>query len=183
MTTNDKSKGFEFSNFMRNIFVQIGHFITHIIDWFYPPFSKFVSLTFFRYGVCGSSTMLFDWVLYYITFHFIVQKEVFYFFIVPLKPHVASLFITFPITLLVGFLLQKYVTFSASNLKGRYQLFRYFLIVVFNLLINYLGIRVLVDVLNVYPTPSKMIITTVTVTISYLSQKLFIFKIDNKLQK
>ncbi len=183
MTRNDKSKGFDFSNFMRNFLVQIGRFITRIIDWFYPPFSKFVSLTFFRYAVCGASTMLFDWVLYYITFHFFVKKELVYLIIVTLSPHVASLFFTFPITLLVGFLLQKYVTFSSSKLKGSNQLFRYFLVVMMNLVINYVGLKILVDGFNFYPTPSKMIITIITTTVSYLSQKLFIFKVGNEVRK
>ncbi len=177
MKRTGKSKYFDLSNLLRSFFIQTGRSISNIIDWFYPPFSKFISLTFFKYGVCGASTMIFDWVLYYITLHFIVKKEVVHLLIIALKPHVATLFITFPISLLIGFLLQKYVTFPSSKLKGKKQLLRYFLIVILNLFINYVGLRILVDYFNLYPTPSKMIITIITIAISYLSQKLFIFKV------
>jgi putative flippase GtrA len=85
--------------------------------------------------------------------------------------------VTFPITVLTGFLLQKYVTFSNSYLRGGVQLFRYFLVVIANLMINYAGLKLLVDGLHFYPTPWKMIITVFTVIFSYLSQKKFTFNV------
>ncbi len=162
---------------IKSFLTTFGNLISRIIEWFYPPFSRFFTLTFFKYGVCGASNMVFDWVLFFFVYNFIVAKQLVYLKIVTLSPHVASLFITFPITLLSGFLLQKYVTFTASNLRGRYQLFRYFIIVIVNLLINYFGLKLLVDGLAFYPTPSKMIITFFTVMVSYFAQKIFIFKV------
>jgi putative flippase GtrA len=45
-----------------------------------------------------------------------------------------------------------------------------------NLLVNYLGLKLCVDILSFYPTPSKMLITLVTVAISFFGQKYFSFK-------
>ena len=84
--------------------------------------------------------------------------------------------IVFPITLLTGFWLNKYVTFRNSTLHGVRQLIRYILIVLLNLLINYIGLKLLVDILGWYPTPSKMCITLVTILFSYLGQRYYSFR-------
>ncbi len=85
-----------------------------------------------------------------------------------------------PITLLSGFLLQKYAIFTASNMRERVQLIRYMGVVGVNLLINYFELKLLVEVLHIYPTPSKMIVTVVCTIFSYIMQKKFTFKITNK---
>jgi putative flippase GtrA len=156
----------------------VGKWITKIVDFLYPPFKKYLSLQFFRYGVTGVANMVFDWVLYFITFHYILNKEMLHLGFVTLSSHIAAMLIVFPISFSTGFLLQKYVTFSASKLKGREQITRYLSVVIANLLINYIGLKLLVDVMRVFPTPSKMIITIVTTIFSYFSQKSFTFKIQ-----
>ena len=166
---------------MRKFFIKIGNKISGLIDFFYPPFSPYVSRQVFHYAVCGGANVVFDWVLYFFVYNFVLDKQSdVYLKIVTLSPHIATLAVTFPITVLSGFLLQKYVTFSDSYLRGRVQLFRYFLVVIANLLINYFGLKLLVDGFDFYPTPSKMIITVFTVIFSYLSQKKFTFKSANR---
>ena len=96
-----------------------------------------------------------------------------------ISPHIAALLITFPVTLFSGFLLQKYVTFTSSDLRGKEQLVRYMAVVGVNLLINYFGLKLLVEVLHLYPTPSKMVVTLICMIFSYFSQKTFTFKIKN----
>lgn len=164
---------------MRKILVITGKFIGDIIDFFYPPFKRFFSLQFFRYGVSGAANLVFDWILYFITYNFILRKQIVELGFIAISPHIAALMIVFPITLLTGFLLQKYVTFTASEMRGREQLVRYMGVVGVNLLINYFGLKLLVEVLHFYPTPSKMIITVVCTIFSYFSQKKFTFKIKN----
>ena len=93
-----------------------------------------------------------------------------------ITPHIAALCIVFPITLLTGFWLQKYVTFTQSNLHGARQLARYILVVVVNLAVNYYGLKLCVETLGWWPTLSKIIITIVTVAISYFCQKYFTFR-------
>jgi putative flippase GtrA len=161
---------------MRKIFVSTGQQIRSLIDFFYPPFRKYMNIQFFRYGVSGVANMIFDWILYFLVYHFVLRQEMLHLGIVTFSSHIAALFITFPVTFLSGFLLQKYVTFSSSELRGRIQLFRYFLVLLANLLLNYLGLKILVDFLRVFPTPAKMIVTLFTTLFSYFSQKKYTFK-------
>lgn len=161
----------------RNLLESIGQFITALVDFFYPPFRKYLSLRLFRYAVTGAANLVFDWVLFFMTYHYILQKNMLHIGPITFSSHIASMLLVFPITFTSGFLLQKYVTFSASEIKGRVQLIRYMSVVVANLLINYLGLKLLVDFVHIFATPSKMIITVITVIFSYMSQKKYTFRI------
>lgn len=166
----------------------LSQIITKIVDFFYRPFSRYIPQQIFRYAACGGGNMVLDWVLYFIVYNFIIGHELIYINLplglqtdifpsqICLTPHILSLLIVFPITLLTGFWLNKYVTFTQSTLRGYKQLWRYIVIVVVNLLVNYIGLKLLVEFCGIYPTPSKMIITVITVVISFFGQKYFSFK-------
>ena len=162
---------------------QLAQIITKIIDFFYPPFRKIMSEQLFRYAACGGGNLVLDWVLYFLIYNFVIGHDLINLqftiynlqFSQAITPHIATLCIVFPITLLTGFWLQKYVTFTGSNLRGIRQLGRYILIVFINLAINYFGLKLCVEILGWYPTPSKMFITLITVAVSYLGQKHFTF--------
>jgi putative flippase GtrA len=161
---------------MRKILKAGGKGIRGLIDIFYPPFKKYMSIQLFRYGATGAANLMFDWVLYFFLYNFVIQHRLVHLGIVTLSPHIAAFLFTFPISFMTGFLLQKYVTFSASYLRGRVQLVRYGMVVAANLILNYVGLKILVDALGWYPTPSKMLITLIATGISYLSQKKYTFK-------
>lgn len=95
---------------------------------------------------------------------------------VTLSSHIAALAFTFPVTFMTGFLLQKYVTFTSSDLKGRIQIFRYGVVVAMNLTVNYIGLKLLVDAFGWWATPSKMMVTIIATFISYYSQKKYTFR-------
>ena len=139
-----------------------------------------------RYAVCGGGNMVFDWILYFFLYNFVIGHDLVYLQFPSfnlqfcLTPHIATLCIVFPITLLTGFALQKYVTFTRSRLNSWRQLMRYILIVAVNLSVNYLGLKLCVESFGWYPTPSKMLITVVTVIISYLGQKYYTFRIEKQ---
>ena len=163
---------------------RLAQIITKIIDFFYHPFEKWMSEQLFRYAACGGGNMVLDWVLYFIIYNFVIGHELVNLSLVvgrwsleqAITPYIATLCIVFPITLLTGFWLQKYVTFTASRLNGWRQLGRYIIIVAVNLAVNYFGLKLFVECLGWYPTPSKMLITVVTVIISYLGQKYYTFR-------
>lgn len=164
---------------MSRTFSDTGNSIGAIIDFFYPPFRKYMTLQFFKYGSVGTANLLFDWFLYFIIYNFVLQHKMLNLGIVTLSSHIATMTIKIPIVLISGFVLQKYVTFSYSRLSGKVQLFRYSTVFFTNLVINYLGLKILVDGLDFWPTPSNMIISVVTIFISYLSQKHYTFKIPS----
>lgn len=164
------------TNKMRKILVATGLIIRSIVDYFYPPFKRYFTPQFFRYGATGAANLVFDWVLYFCIFHFILQKQMLHLGIVTLGSHIAALALTFPVTFMTGFLLQKYVTFTASDLKGRVQIVRYGAVVALNLVVNYIGLKLLVEIFHWFPTPSKMMVTIIATFISYYFQKKFTFK-------
>ena len=161
---------------MRKLLVNIAGIITKIIDFFYPPFKKFFSPQLFRYAACGGGNMLLDWFLYFLFYNFVVGHENVDLGVVTLSPHIATLCIVFPITLLTGFYLNKYVTFTESSIHTRKQLLRYVSIVFLNLAINYFGLKLFVEVCGIWPTVSKIIVTLITLLISYFSSKYYSFR-------
>jgi len=138
-----------------------------------------MTLQFFRYGASGVANMLFDWVLYFLVYHYVLNQQMLDLGFVTLSSHIASLMIVFPVSSFSGFLLQKYVTFTASELRGAVQLYRYSLVVMANLVLNYLGLKVLYDGAGFFATPSKMIVTIITTLFSYFSQNKFTFRPPN----
>ena len=165
---------------MRDFFTNIGLWIQKAVDFTYPLFRRFIPVELYRYGVCGGANIVFDWVLYFLVYNIIFKDKLFDLGVVVLSPHIATLAVTFPIVTFSGFLLQKYVTFTASDLRGRVQLVRYMMIVGVNLFINYIGLKVCVEGLKFFPTPSKMIITIFTVICSYIGQKKYTFKTSSQ---
>ncbi|WP_310992689.1 GtrA family protein [Aequorivita marina] len=151
--------------------------IIKFIDAFYFIFRPFLPLKTYRYAACGGGNLVFDIVLYFIFYNFIFAKQNVDLHVVVLSPHIASLFVVFPITFVSGFLLQKFVTFQKANLPWEIQFFRYFLVGMGALVVNYICLKLLVDGFGFYPTPSKIITVFVTVAYSYLLQNKFSFKV------
>lgn len=186
---------------------KLAQIITKVIDFFYPPFRKLMSEQLFRYAACGGGNMVLDWVLYFVLYNFVIGHELIHLqftiyhlqFSQVITPHIATLCIVFPITLLTGFWLQKNITFKGQRDKvqrtkddgrwtmdkgqGAKQLMRYILIVAVNLAVNYFGLKLCVETFGWYPTPSKMLITLVTVAISYLGQKYYTFRVESRTSK
>ncbi len=130
----------------------------------------------FRYAACGGANTVLGLALFKILLVFAFKGENVELGFYTLKPHNAALFISFLVNFTVGFILMKYVVFVTSNLKGRIQLFRYGLSFVFNLALNYLILKVFVEMFGWWPFLSQCITTAIIVTISYISQKHFSFK-------
>ena len=70
----------------------------------------------------------------------------------------------------------KYVVFSDSAMRGRIQLFRYFMICLFNLVLNYILLKILVERAHVYPVFAQVLTTSIVILFSYLAQRHFSFK-------
>jgi putative flippase GtrA len=165
---------------MRHFLETLGQLISKIIDFFYPPFRKYVTLQFFRYGFTGAANVGFSIVLYFIIYNYILHQQMLPLGIFTLSSHIAALVISFPFSNFFGFLLQKYVTFTESDLRGHIQLYRYFIIVFINLAVNAIVLKILVDGFHFWTTPSQIIATLFCVFISYFSQKKFTFNNGNK---
>ncbi len=157
------------AKFIRNLFLGT-------IEWFYPPFSRFLPPETFRYAATGGFNLFLDIFLYFVFYHFILQKQVIHLGFISISPHIAAFLFVFPITFTTGFLLSKYITFTGSPLKGKVQLFRYAASVAGSILLNYFLLKLFVEYLHIWPTVSKMITTVFVVIYSYIIQRHFTFK-------
>jgi len=140
------------------------------------PFVRLIPLETFRYGATGGANTVLDIFLYFVFYNFVLKKEMVHLPWVTISPHIAAFLIVFPITFITGFILAKYVTFTTSLFRGRKQLFRYGITVAGAILLNYLLIKFFVEVMYIYPTPSKAITTLFVVAYSYLMQRYFSFQ-------
>ena len=151
--------------------------LTSVLDFFYPPFQKLMPIQTFRYAACGGMNTLLGLAVYFIGYLYIFAQKDFDFGFFAFKPHIAALFGSFCVSFCVGFLLNKYVVFTGSNLKGRIQLFRYFLSFAIALVINYLLLKLFVEIFLWNALISQLLTTCIIITISYLTQKHFSFKV------
>lgn len=148
---------------------------TSFIDFFYFIFKRFIPLKTYRYAICGGGNMLFDLVLYFIFFHFVLRKQEVDLFFIVLSPHIASLFFVFPITFVTGFLLNKFITFQDSDLSVKTQFIRYLLVAIGAIVLSYICMKILVDSMGFYPTISRLLTMVISVIYSYLLQSRFSF--------
>ena len=159
-----------------SVFPGLIQIINNIINWFYKPFKSIIPPETFRYGFTGGLNTAFDIFLYFLTYNFVLQKQIVDLGFVAISPHIAAFMIVFPITFATGFLLAKYITFTGSQIRGRIQLFRYLLTVVGSIFLNYVLLKFFVEYLLIWPTISKMITTVIVIAYSYLMQRYFTFK-------
>ena len=151
-------------------------FILPIIDFFYPPFRRLINLQTFRYAASGGGNTLLGLTLYFISYKYIFYEKEFHFGFYAFKGHIAALFISFCITFPIGFFMSKYVVFSDSTMKGRIQLFRYFMICLFNLALNYILLKIFVERFHIYPVVAQVLTIAIVVLFSYIAQRNFSFK-------
>lgn len=161
--------------------MSIAKSLISVIDRLYvKPIRVVVSREIFGYGLCGTLNMSLDIVWYFLIYHFIVAERFIDLGVVVVSPHIATLFVVFPITFFTGFWLNRNVAFRVAEYRTRRQLIRYALSVVGSIVINYVCMKVFVEVLHIWPTPSKMITTAVSVIYSYLAARYFTFVRESK---
>ncbi len=148
-----------------------------IIDFFYPPFRSWLSLPTFRYLASGGITAASGVIGYFIIYNFLLHQQDVVIGEYLVTAHIAALAIESVSTFCIGFMLNKYLVFTQSNLKGRIQLFRYATVVMTNVLLNYALMKILVEGFHFYPSVAKALITLVLAIFSYFSQKYFSFRV------
>ena len=161
---------------MRKVHNFIRHGILNFIDLFYKPFKKWMPLHTFRYAACGGSNTVFDILLFSFSYNFIFKKHNIDLGFYTLSPHIASQMLSFSISFCTGFYLNRYVVFKESGLSKRGQLSRFMMVNAICILLNLVFLKLLVDVMGLYPTPAKIIATIFIVFFSYYSQTHFFFR-------
>ena len=152
--------------------------IQKILDLFYPLVSRLLDKTTYYYAACGGGNLILSWLLFFVFFQFLFQKQVFYIEYInySLSAYTLSSFLCFIIAFAVGFLLMKYVVFTKSELKGRIQLFRYGLTSLLTWFAHWVILKLFIEWLAFYPSIANVVSSCLVVLISYLLQKKFTFK-------
>ncbi|MBR7169987.1 MAG: GtrA family protein [Alistipes sp.] len=157
--------------------MSLAQLVTRLIDGFYiRPVAAVVPLQTFRYACCGGLNMVLDALWYALIYNFVVAHRFVDLGVVVISPHILSMCLVFPITFFTGFWLNGHVAFRHSVLQQRVQLFRYALSIVGSLILTYVGLKFFVEVCGIWPTPSKVITTLITVVYSFLVAKYFTFR-------
>ncbi len=158
--------------------------ILKVVDFFYPPFAKLMPRHTFRYLACGSSNTLLDIAIYYCSYHYLLHgEEISFLRLFNISPHIMAFICGFCITFPLGFILSKYIVFPDSQLRGRIQFFRYAVLVMVILGMNYGFLKLFVEVLYFYPTLAKVVTTIIVAIFSYISQRNFSFKLDKSAEQ
>lgn len=154
----------------------MSNLILRTVDLFYPVFRRFMPLQTYRYAACGGFNTALDICLFFISYNFILVKQPLELGFITIGAHIASFLMSFLVTFPIGFYLSRYVVFQETSVAKREQLGKYFMVVMGCLILNYLFLKIFVDVMGWYPTPSKIATTFFVVAFSYFSQKNFTFK-------
>lgn len=152
--------------------------IRRAIDWLYfPLLHRYFPRELFRYGICGATVVGIDWVLFWLSYHYLFDERErdagFFVF----SAYTLSKAISAPVGALIGFWLQKNITFRGSSLRGATQFWRYLLVFAINFMVNILiGKDFLVERFGLWATPANMAVTVLTIAFSFLMQKYFTFR-------
>lgn len=130
-----------------------------------------------RYIISGGTATGVDVVSFFIIFNYILDKQPLHFGHVLIGAHIASLCASFTLGLITNFLITKYFVFNESNIRGREQFLRYMMVAVVTFFGNYFMMKLLVDVINVWPTMARLIAVGTIAVLSYRLHKVFTFKV------
>jgi len=162
---------------MNHLLEKVAIGVCRIVDLFYPLFQRFLSLQPFRYLVTGGANTFLGLLVYFLCYQYLFKETVFDLWFYAFKAHSASLFVSFLFTFPVGFFFARYVVFDNSSLKARMQLFRYLMTCLFNLFLNYLLLKILVEILSWHALTAQIITVILVIAISYVAQRNFSFKV------
>lgn len=156
--------------------------ILAFIDFFHPPFKKFISLHNFRYLATGGTTFILGYLVYYLSFYYIFKTEEVDVLFFTLKRGTAALAADFAFVIPFSFLVNRYIVFTHSEVRGRVQLFRYLNLQFINILLNVFLYKFFADILLIFPTVARFVVSVLIAGFSYLYQHYFTFSVK-KLSK
>jgi putative flippase GtrA len=158
----------------------MGTIIRRLLDLFYPIFARFFDKQTYYYAACGGANLVSSWVFFFLFYQYLFEKRIFNIAFMGntyvVSAYTLSSMLCFVIAFSLGFVLNKFVVFTESQLVGRVQLFRYAVSAGFSWLGNYLLLKILIEGLQFYPSIANVFSSFVVVFLSYLLQRKYTFK-------
>lgn len=137
----------------------------------------------FRYFVSAGLATWVDICVYFLAYNYIYKKldfDLFGLYVVSAPS--ASLMLSYTVGLLTNFTITKMLVFKESELATYKQLFRYVLVAVFVLVLNYIMMRFLIRQLDWFPTIARAVSAISIGALSFVIHKSFSFKMNAKPQ-
>jgi putative flippase GtrA len=128
-----------------------------------------------RYIISGGLATAVDVFTYFVCQHVVFDKDTTYFGFI--SGPIASLMVSYSCGFVTNFSISKFFVFKDSDLRTRHQLMRYLLVALVVFALNYFCMKVLLELLNLYPTLSRIISVCTVATISYLLHNRFTFRL------
>lgn len=155
---------------------KVRDFILSFIDFFYPPFKTLFGVQTFRYLACGGANALLNLVVFSVGYNLVFTSKVVYVLGFAISRYIAAYLLALSISFPVGFCLNRYVVFQASNLMRHTQLLRYGSVTFINIFLDYALLHLLVGYFKFWATPSQAFIIVILSLFSYFCQTYFSFK-------
>lgn len=165
-----------FSQRLRTQFRWSLELFTKIINLFYKPFRGIIPEETFRYLFLGSLNTFLEAILYFIFYNIIFERQNLTINAITISPHIASFLCVFPIVFFTGFLFSRYMIFIRSAVKASIQFKRFGITIIVSLILHYTFLKILVEILFIYPTPSKILTSAMVALFTYLFHRHFTFK-------
>ena len=139
-------------------------------------FRRLTEVKLVRYFFTAGTATLVDFATYFIFFHQVFKKEDVELFGYVISAPIAALIISYTVGLITNFILTKLLVFAESELRTRIQFFRYLVVAFITFWANYLVLKALIEWLNVYPTPARMLSAVAVAFLSFSFHKIYTFK-------
>ena len=135
----------------------------------------------FRYFISAGLATWVDITVYFLAFNYIYKKLDFDLFgLITISAPTASLILSYTAGLITNFTVTKFLVFHESELETHKQLFRYILVALGVLCMNYVFMSFLIRQLNWFPTIARAFSAISIGLFSFVIHKSFSFKVRKK---
>lgn len=153
--------------------------ITNIYNLLPSYIIKLLKLKALRYLIAAGIATIVDITVYYLVLNKVLQKNDLHIGTIILGAPGVSLAVSYSCGLITNFSITKLFVFKESDLRTRYQFFRFAIVALAVLFANYGFMKFLIDALNLYPTLSRAISAICIGVLSFIIHKAFSFQIKN----
>lgn len=141
---------------------------------------KLLSTRIFRYFISAGLATWVDVVVYFLAFNYLYEKtDIVFAKGVVVASTTASLIMSYTAGLITNFTLTKMLVFKESDLQTHKQLFRYVLVALLVLALNWVLMRFLIRSLDWYPTLARGASAVLVGVLSFSIHKVFSFRSPN----
>lgn len=139
---------------------------------------KILQSKIFRYFISAGLATWVDITIYFLAYNYIYQKEDFSVFgLIMVSAPTASLILSYTCGLITNFFVTKWLVFHDSDLETHKQLFRYVLVAILILFLNYFLMNFLIHQFEWYPTIARAFSAVTIGLFSFVIHRSFSFQV------